>query len=199
MSDTSQFLDIVIFAMIAVFLGLRLRSVLGRRNPDQEPMAAGEQVANFERSRAPVIDMPTDPVAAALARIKLIESDFDADQFLQGAARAFEVIVGSFAAGDLATLRPLLSDKVFADFRGAIEARGRVAEDQRMELVRIVSTTLADAALTGNNAEIAVRFVSEQRAADGQEARLIDLWRFARTLGSSDPNWRLVATGSLDA
>jgi predicted lipid-binding transport protein (Tim44 family) len=199
MNDTSQFLDIVIFAMIAVFLGLRLRSVLGRRNPDQAPLAAGDQILNLERSRAPVIDMPTDPLAATLARIKLIEPSFDADQFLQGAARAFEMIVQSFAAGDLASLRPLLSDTVFADFKGAIEVRGKELEDQRMELLHIVSTTLAEASLTNNLAEISVRFVSEQKGADGHEARLIDLWRFGRTLGSSDPNWRLVATGSLDA
>jgi len=197
MNDTSQFLDIIIFAMVAVFLGLRLRAVLGRRNPDQEPAPSGAQIVTLERPRA--MELPSDPLAAGLMRIKNAEASFDPDQFLIGAGLAFEMIVKAFAAGDLATLRPLLSEKVFADFKSAIEARGRETEDSRMELVRVVSTTFSDASLNDRVAEIAVRFVSEQRAADGVESRMIDLWRFARTIGSSDPNWRLVATGSLDA
>jgi len=199
MNDTSQFLDVIIFAMIAIFLGLRLRSVLGRRNPDQEPLAAADQPISLERARPAMQDLPTDPVANALARIRMAEPSFDPDQFITGAGLAFEMIVKAFAAGDLATLRPLLSEKVYADFKGAIEARGLETEDNRMDLQRIISTTLADASLNADLAEISVRFVSEQRAADGHESRLIDLWRFARTIGSSDPNWRLVATGSLDA
>jgi predicted lipid-binding transport protein (Tim44 family) len=198
MFESPQFLDIVIFAMIAVFLGLRLRSVLGRRNPEQEPTAPLANILNLEARRAPPADLPSDPLAAGLARIKAAESDFDGDQFLHGAGLAFEMIVKAFAAGDLASLRPLLSDKVFEDFRQAIEARG-AAGAQPMESLRIVSATLAEANLTRNQAEVTVRFVSEQKPAGGAETRLIDLWRFARTVGSSDPNWRLVATGSLDA
>jgi predicted lipid-binding transport protein (Tim44 family) len=193
MNDTSQFLDIVIFAMIAVFLGLRLRSVLGRRNPDQEPISAAP--VTLDRPSAPLVDQSSDP----LTQIRNAEPSFHPDQFLGGARMAFELIVKAFAAGDLTTLRPLLSESVFADFKRAIETRGPGRDDQPMELVRIVSATLGDASFARGLAEISVRFVSEQRGPDGQETRLIDLWRFARQLGSSDPNWRLVATGSLDA
>jgi len=196
MTDSSQFLDIVIFAMIAVFLGLRLRSVLGRRNPDQEP--APERAQTFNRQPAPVIDLPSDPLSGGLARIAAVDPSFNPDQFLEGANRAFEVIVHAFAKGDLDTLRPLLSDKVFADFRQAIEQRGP-NRDEQMELVRIVSSTLQEATLTRDLAEISVRFVSEQQAGDRTQARLIDLWRFARQLTQADPNWRLVATSSLDS
>lgn len=199
MTDTSQFFDIIIFAMIAVFLGLRLRSVLGRRNPDQEPLSAGDKVRPLDNVRRLPVDLPSDPLSAGLVRIKQVEPNFDPDQFLQGAEWAFEMIVKAFAAGDLNSLRPLLSDKVFADFRQAVENRGKDGEDHRMELLRVVSATLAEADLNRDQAEISVRFVSEQKGSDDKEVRLIDLWRFARTAGSSDPNWRLVATGSLDA
>jgi len=203
MTDTPQFLDIIIFAMIAVFLGLRLRSVLGRRNPDQEPappqIASGDVVVQLDQRRAPANEVSADPLGPGLKAIQAAEPSFHPDQFLQGAGLAFEMIVKAFAAGDLAVLRPLLSDKVFADFSQAISGRAGETGDQAMTLLRIVSVTLAEAALTKGVAEIAVRFVSEQQAADGHEVRLIDLWRFARTIGSSDPNWRLVATGSLES
>jgi predicted lipid-binding transport protein (Tim44 family) len=203
MTDTPQFLDIIFFAMVAVFLGLRLRSVLGRRNPDQEPpppaIAKGDVVVPLEQRLAPVTDASSDPLSGGLKAIQAAESSFHPDQFLQGAGLAFEMIVKAFASADLTVLRPLLSDKVFADFSQAIEQRAAHPEDQPMTLLRVVSVTLAEASLIKGVAEIAVRFVSEQQGADGQEVRLIDLWRFARTIGSSDPNWRLVATGSLES
>ena len=197
MTDIPQFLDIVIFAMIAVFLGLRLRSVLGRRNATPPPTAVGGLIDSAAPLRIGPDAPPTDPLAAGLARIKAADSGFDADQFLHGAGLAFEMIVKAFAAGDLVTLRPLLSEKVFTDFSQAIAARSQGGET--MELVRLVSATLSEAQLNGSIAEIAVRFVSEQRIADATESRLIDLWRFARDLGTKDPNWRLIATGTLDA
>jgi predicted lipid-binding transport protein (Tim44 family) len=200
MTETPQFLDIIIFAMIAVFLGLRLRSVLGRRNPDQAPpqLIQSGNVINLG-DRLPVNENPADPLSAGLAAIAAAESSFHPDQFLQGAGLAFEMIVKAFASANLDVLRPLLSDKVFADFKAAIDARNSADHDAPMTLLRIVSATLAEAQLVRNVAEIAVRFVSEQQSPDGQEVRLIDLWRFARTIGSSDPNWRLVATATLDS
>jgi predicted lipid-binding transport protein (Tim44 family) len=200
MTEIPQFLDIVIFAMVAVFLGLRLRSVLGRRNADQTPPPVSGSVIDLNPRRPTSLEtVPADPLAAGLARIKAADPSFDADQFLHGAGLAFEMIVKAFAAGDQATLQPLLSDKVFADFSAAITARANDPEDHRMEFVRLVSATLSEAQLAAGSAEISVRFVSEQRTGDGTEVRLIDLWRFARSAGARDPNWRLVATGSLDA
>jgi predicted lipid-binding transport protein (Tim44 family) len=200
MSDTPQFLDIVIFAMIAVFLGLRLRSVLGRRNSDQAappPVAPPDGIIDLS-SRRQSADATRDPLSAGLGQIGALDQDFHPDQFLQGAQAAFEMIVNAFAAGDQNALRPLLSEKVYADFCQAIEARSQNHDDHRMTLVHIVSATLTEAQLRDGVAEIAVRFVSEQRGTDGHEVRLIDLWRFARKLGSRDPNWRLVATGTID-
>jgi predicted lipid-binding transport protein (Tim44 family) len=170
---------------------------LGRRNATPPPTAVGGLIDSAAPRRIGPDAPPTDPLAAGLARIKAADSGFDADQFLHGAGLAFEMIVKAFAAGDLVTLRPLLSEKVFTDFSQAIAARSQGGET--MELVRLVSATLSEAQLNGSIAEIAVRFVSEQRIADATESRLIDLWRFARDLGTKDPNWRLIATGTLDA
>ena len=204
MNETQPYLDIVIFAMIAVFLGLRLRSVLGRRNSDQEQPPRPPQ-DSLQNTGGPVIDLaarrvqpdparPQDP----MAQIAAADPAFNPQQFLSGAQWAFETIVKAFAAGDKEALRPLLSDQVYADFSAAIDQRGGGPDQHGAQLLRIVSATFDEAKLDGRMAEIAVRFVSEQRAETGEEARLIDLWRFARDVSSKDPNWRLVATGTTD-
>jgi len=204
MNDSQPYLDIVIFAMIAVFLGLRLRSVLGRRNSDQEQPprpptyggAEGGPVIDLAARRVPPADAnrPQDP----MAQIAAADPGFNPQQFLAGAQWAFETIVKAFAAGDKQGLRPLLSDQVYADFTSAIDQRGGGVDEHGSELVRIVSATFDEARLDGRIAEISVRFVSEQRTPSGEEMRLIDLWRFARDVSSKDPNWRLVATGTAD-
>jgi len=199
MTDSQPYLDIVIFAMIAVFLGLRLRSVLGRRNPDQQqtppPMNNGAgPVIDLESRRVRPSAAPSDP----MAQIAAADPSFHPGQFLAGAQWAFEMIVKAFGAGDKAALRPLLSDGVFADFSGAIDQRQGDGVDHTVEYVRIVSATIAEAKLEGRIAEITVRFVSEQKTKGGDEVRMIDLWRFARDVSSKDPNWRLVATSAAD-
>lgn len=200
MTESQPYLDIIVFAMIAVFLGLRLRSVLGRRNSEQEQPPRNP---NPEQGSGPVIDLeprrilrekPTDP----LAQIGAADASFNTERFLSGAQWAFEVIVKSFASGDKAALQPLLSDSVYTDFAAAIDHRQDHPEEHGMELLRIVSATFADAKLEGRIAEITVRFVSEQKTAEGEEVRMIDLWRFARDVSAKDPNWRLVATGVAD-
>ena len=204
MNDSQSYLDIVIFAAIAIFIGLRLRAVLGRRNTDQEPPRAqqgapdrGGPIIDLAPRRVPPAEeraRPQDP----LAQIGAADPSFNTQQFLAGAQWAFETIVKAFAAGDKEALRPLLSDQVFADFSSAVDQRGGGRDEHGMELVRIVSATFDEARLEGRMAEIAVRFVSEQRGPDGEEVRMIDLWRFTRDVSSKDPNWRLTATGTTD-
>ena len=201
MNDSQPYLDIVIFAMIAVFLGLRLRSVLGRRNADQDqpPRPSpdlGGPVIDLAARRVPPAESnrPQDP----MAQIAAADPGFNPQQFLAGAQWAFETIVKAFAAGDKQALRPLLSDQVYADFTAAIDQRGGGPDEHGSELVRIVSATFDEAKLDGRMAEISVRFVSEQHTPGGEDVRLIDLWRFARDVSSKDPNWRLVATGTTD-
>lgn len=197
MTDTPPYLDIIVFAALAIFLGLRLRSVLGRRNSDQDqpPRAEGTgSVIDLQARRVPPPAASSDP----LAQIAAADPSFRPDQFIGGAQWAFEMIVKGFAAGDKAALRPLLSDSVYGDFAQAIDQRGGGPDPHAPQLVRIVSATLDSARLEGRQAEISVRFVSEQKTDQDEEIRMIDLWRFARDVSSKDPNWRLVATGTAD-
>src|SRR4029077_15643209 len=128
MGGSFQFIDIIVFAVIAVFLVLRLRSVLGRRTGNErrrDPLAgapAHEQpvpreapLAVPDLSAKPKIatpgEAPATPLAKGLAAIRDADPDFDEAHFIAGCRAAFEMIVNAYAAGEAATLRPLLSDE----------------------------------------------------------------------------------------
>ena len=213
-----QFIDIILFAMVAVFLGLRLRSVLGRRTgaepPPVDPAAirpavrpAGNTVVDLPTRRRPV-NAADDTLTLGLTGIAAADPRFDAGAFVDGAKRAFAMIVEAFAKGDEQTLRPLLSDEVFHNFQQAIGARRQAGETCHSALEQIVSADIVEAAATGATARIVMRFVTRQlilvKSAAGavvegnaeQAVRLTDLWTFARDLRSADPKWLLVATSS---
>jgi predicted lipid-binding transport protein (Tim44 family) len=219
MGDLPHYFDIILFAMIAAFLVLRLRSVLGRRTGNER------RRESYLRSAAPagdkVVSMPQRPapppadtapaaegVAGGLARIAAADPGFTAEDFLAGSRGAFELIVTGFAAGDKPKLRSLLSDEVFNPFSTAIDERAAAGETLETRLVNLKDIDVVAAEMTGRTARVTVKLVSEQvyvlRAHDGSVVdgdpqhpiEKTDFWTFARDTRSSDPNWLLVATSS---
>ena len=215
------FLDIVFFAMLAIFLGLRLRNVLGRRTglekrrPDPfkpaEPAAqpADNVVRLPERDRKALETLAADedtPLARGVRAIQKADGRFDGAAFVAGARGAFEMIVTAFAKGDLEALRPLLADGVFDNFKRAIDDRISRGESLETTLVGITAAEMVDADLDRSTARVTLRFVSEQvnltkdaagKIVDGDPNRIVsvtDVWTFARDVRSSDPNWMLVET-----
>ena len=188
MGDGFQFIDIVLFALVAGFLILRLRSVLGRRNghhprtpdpftPRPKPEQADETVARLPDRNGRPADAtplpaaePAPPAAkgsleAGLAQIKIADPRFDVNEFTSGARIAFELILNAFAAGDSEALKPLLSPEVFSNFEHSI--RDRQAKGQRLEtkLVTLKSAEPVEAYMAGRTAHVTVKFVSEQVSA----------------------------------
>jgi predicted lipid-binding transport protein (Tim44 family) len=175
-------IDLILFGMVAAFLVLRLRSILGRRTGYErpptplEPTGAGEEPARTIDTRAEEVGPlqiggpgpkrslpdPASTAGQALARIRQVDPDFDPAGFLAGAEGAFAMIVDAFARGDRETLRTLLSPEVFADFEAAITAREQAGERQRTDLVALRESALIEADLRGTVATIGVRFVSDQ-------------------------------------
>lgn len=218
------FFDIVFFAMVAAFLILRLRSVLGRRTGNEKPERwttrqppAGraeppDNVARLPDRGRPATDAaPLDlsaasPVEAGLAQVRAADQGFDPRTFAEGARGAFEMIVGAYAQGDTATLRPLLADEVYENFAAAIKARQQAKQTLETTLVGIKSADIIEARMDNRTALVTVKFVSEQinvtrdaagAAVEGdpqQIAAVTDVWTFARNTRSRDPNWLLVAT-----
>ena len=185
------FFDIVFFAMVAAFLILRLRSVLGRRTGNENPerwttrtpkpsanrAELPDNVARLpERGRPaeaqPPLDVePGSPMEAGLTQIRVADPEFDPRVFLDGAKQAFDMIVQAYALGDTATLRPLLSDEVYENFAAALRTRQQARHTHETSLVGIKSADIVEARMDGRTALVTVKFVSEQinatRDADG--------------------------------
>ncbi len=217
-------IDLILFAMVAAFLVLRLRSVLGRRQGYERPPQAepGTPAYDPRGARPAELDpnLPPPPsdtrrglpeansaAGQALTRIRAADTSFDPQGFLGGAEGAFRMIVTAFAAGDRETLRNLLSPDTYAGFEGAITAREAAGETQRTEVRGLHEVAIDNAELRGSTASVTVRFVSDQvnlttardgSIATGAEAvvELTDLWTFQHEIGSTDPTWKLVATGA---
>jgi predicted lipid-binding transport protein (Tim44 family) len=216
-----QYFDIILFAMVAGFLVLRLRSVLGRRTGNERrrdlfPRRAAPAADNVttlvepdKRVTRPAADVPAaDAVAEGLNRIRRADSSFDPAQFIEGARAAFEMIVAAFAKGDKAELRPLLSDEVFHRFAMTIDERVDAKETLETQIEKLDKVDIVEAGLADRTAQVTVKLVSNQinvtRAMDGsivdgapgQPVEKTDYWTFARDTRSTDPNWVLVATSS---
>lgn len=193
MSGEFQFFDIIILAMIAGFLILRLRKVLGRRDgheggypdifrKDEQAEADAEHtdkdnvVQLPDRSEYPQdqpaqdIDM-NDPVAVGLTQIRVANPKFDADEFVAGSKMAFEMILNGFSSNDRKTLKSLLSPEVYKTFEDAIADREKSGEVLEDTLVGIRSAKIIEALMDGHHSVVTVKFVSEQisalRDADG--------------------------------
>lgn len=215
-------IDLILFGMIAAFLVLRLRSILGKRQgferppeaparPDLRVVEGGLQppVINGAAEPVPMRALP-DPASAtgrALLAMHAIDGNFHPGRFLDGAEGAFRMIVAAFAAGDREALRPLLSDDTWNAFAGAITAREQAGETQRTEIRTVDSATIEQAELRGGHAVITVNFISDQvnltvgrdglpTAGTDAVTEIKDMWTFERDLGSADPTWRLVAARS---
>ncbi|MDG5751581.1 Tim44/TimA family putative adaptor protein [Qipengyuania sp. XHP0211] len=213
--------EIVILAMIAAFLGLRLYSVLGRRSEHEEEVIphrfdrsdAGDAPREVEAPRAvtpPVALRSTDNrVPANEAGIRAIASadpQFDLLAFLEGAKGAYGMVLESFWQGDKETLRELTDDDVYESFAGAIDARDEAGETLENRLIRIEDASVRSAELDGRIARIAVLFVADIAAVtrdkdgnviagsldDAVESR--DVWTFSRNVDASSPDWILDET-----
>lgn len=214
----SPLIQLLVLAGIAVFLILRLRSVLGTREGFEKRPLPGPS-AKSARPDLEVIEggpdrditdhVPEDSQQAQeLAAMKRVEPAFSVSEFVQGARGAYELIVMGFERGELNEIQPYLAEDVFETFVDVVSAR----EDQGLkieaEFVGVRETSIQNVRFdkdTGR-AEITMRFVGEltsvvrDKGGDIVEGsptnvkRQKDSWTFARTMGSDDPNWLLVAT-----
>jgi predicted lipid-binding transport protein (Tim44 family) len=218
--------SLLLFAALAVFVLWKLRSVLGERTGRdlRAPSRMTEPSSAF-RPRPPSGAAPQGAAArpaavdrwkglaetggkawAGLDAIAAVDPNFSGHAFIEGARKAYELIVTAFAKGDFETLRRLLSREVFDRFAAEIDAREARGETAETTIVSIEEATVDDAAATPQNATITVRFASKlittRRNNEGavveggsdQPASIVDLWTFARNPSSRDPNWTLVAT-----
>ncbi len=211
--------EIILLAMVAAFLGLRLYSVLGRRaEQEEEPVVQRFESDDKTAIRPAAVPAPAVPprpaelegvmpaVERALRDIAAADSKFNLAQFLEGARGAYRMVLEAFWKGDRETLRELCDDDVYAGFVAAMDAREAAGETMDNKLIRIEETRIHSAVLDGRMARIALLFVADVAAVtrdkdgtviagsldDAIESR--DVWTFSRNIASRDPNWLLDET-----
>jgi predicted lipid-binding transport protein (Tim44 family) len=188
-------IEIVLLAFVAGFVLFRLYTTLGKRTGAERPAEPTPAPVQGELPRevaaqpkaAPALNGPAGEGVMAIVRA---DPSFDVEHFMGGAKAAYEMIVGAFAKGDRETLRGLLTQRVYESYDAAITKREQ-GGGHGPELVRLKSLELADAALEGSIARVAVKFEAElaEGAHGMREAR--ERWTFERDVRASDPNWRL--------
>lgn len=214
----SSLISLLVLAGIAVFLILRLKSVLGTREgfekppvpqPGPSPQRPEFEVIEGGPDRDITDHVPENsPQADGFTQMKRVEPGFSLSEFVQGARGAYEMIVMGYEQGNLEEIQPYLAEDVFESFVAGVAAR----EDQGLtieaEFIGVSETSIADVNFDKdtNLAEVSVRFIGEltsvvrDRGGDIVEGsptavkRQKDTWTFARTMASNDPNWILVAT-----
>ena len=211
--------EIVILAMVAAFLGLRLYSVLGRRAEHEEQPRLEPKL---DAPRMPAPDLPdrggtgmpprvlvpgvTPAIERALKELALADKRFDLLAFIDGAKAAYRMVLEAFWSGDREALAKLCDADVLATFVAAIDAREAAGEKLTNRLVRIEDAVVVAASLEAGVARIAMRFTADISAVtrnaadaviagslnDAVEAR--DVWTFARTTSAATPDWLLDET-----
>ena len=206
------FIDIIIFAVIAVLLVLRLRSVLGQRTGyDEQPKrdnrldtGSAEVISIDSGRRADIVE------GHGLDALRQADRSFSEKDFLNGAAAAFQMILNAYAEGDLANLKRLLSYDLLQSFTQSVQQRAKEGELLSITLDELRDVKIVDAKVFDNTASVTVEFQSTQTRVlsdkDGNTIEdedtgtrdLIDIWTFERDLTLDDPNWKLAETESPD-
>ena len=210
---------IVILALVALFIGLRLYSVLGERTGhEQQPILkpadpdtrVEPRPAQTSTAPAAVQDsgefafLPT--AGPGVRAILAADPSFDVARFLDGAKSAYRMILEAFWRGDLAALRPHVDDHVYETFESAVEQRKKDELTLDNRLVAIEQALISEALVERDVAVLTVRFEADIAAvtrnsggdvvagslSDAVQTR--DLWTFRRDISSRDPNWRLIET-----
>ena len=210
---------IVILALVALFIGLRLYSVLGERTGhEQQPILkpAESDARAAPQVTQPVAPQPVAPEAGDLAYIPTAgpgvrailaaDSNFDVARFLEGAKAAYRMILEAFWKGDLDTLKSHVEPHIYDAFAASVEQRTKDGLTLDNRLVAIEQAVISEATLERGVAVITVRFEADIAAvtrttggevvagslSDAVQTR--DLWTFRRDTNSRDPNWLLVET-----
>ncbi len=206
---------LLILAAVTVFLVFRLKDVLGTKTGNEKPrptvvrQKSDQAPAPVEVADKPILD-DSDPKSAVYAKMQAVEPGFSPTVFANGARQAYEMLLMAFENGDKATLQKFLSPDVYQGFAQVIDERADEGLTVDARFVGLRESDIVGARFDEDDqvAEIDMKFVGEivtvvrdkeHRIVEGDPneiRREYDQWTFGRKMGSSDPNWLLIATGA---
>ena len=196
MSNNFGYLDLILLAMIAGFIILRLRNVLGRKTGHEGKVVSNLSEKKFEEFKKTI-------------KLKKQPTEFDINQkkqFLKGAEIAYETIINSFAKGDKKNLKDLVTEEMNKNFESAIEERNSKNIKSELTFIGIKSSTIEKFEKTAEALFFTVKFISEiisfkkdkdNNVIEGDPNKIktvIDRWKFTRKISSMNPNWYLAET-----
>ena len=187
-----QFFDIIIFAAIAVFLIYRLRNVLGKRTGYQKNPSTNQRSSEKTIPTKNNIPQLKDNEQKLLKIYEAVKG-FDHKSFLEGAKKAFEIIITAYNQGEKKTLKGLVSKDVYAAFEKAIENK---TNNPNSQFYSLVIDGVEDARFENNVVKITLRFTSEQFTNNDENTviKKQDLWTFEKKADSKNPEWILTST-----
>jgi len=196
MSNNFGYLDLILLAMIAGFIILRLRNVLGRKTGHEGKVVSSLSEKKFEEFKKTI-------------KLKKQPTEFDTNQkkqFLEGAEIAYETIINSGAKGDKKNLKDLVTKEMNKNFESAIEERNSKNIKSELTFIGIKSSTIEKFEKTAEALFFTVKFISEiisfkkdkdNNVIEGDPNKIktvIDRWKFTRKISSMNPNWHLAET-----
>ena len=207
MNSFFPFLDIIILGLLALFLGFRLKNLLGDRS------GYGEDVNNLEtyNEKKPdnnnVINLNKKKISGeGLEVLKKGDPNFSEEEFIIGAKQAFKIIIEAFVDSDVEKLKPLIDYELLKSFTKSISEREARQEKQFVDIISIIKLDIVNISLNDNVASISIKIESEQikytidkndKIIDGNKevSEIIkDKWVLERDTSSNNPNWKLVET-----
>jgi len=219
----TEFTDVIFFAVLAAIIVYRLYSVLGRKDFDSDinsqiktkkpewfkDLNDKSKIIDLEAkevSDADILKKYGEQIAPKINELMKQDNNFKPDRFLQGAIKAFEMIIEAYAKGDKKTLEGLLDKHLYTNFNSAIDKRTALGQVQQTTIISVKSTKITDIEIIKKMARISVEIISEQvniikdnngEIVEGhasQGAVITEIWTFSRNITSANPNWELVET-----
>ena len=194
MSNSFGYLDIILLGMIAGFIILRLRSILGRKTGHESKIYPGFAEKEF--------NIPKNDIKPVKQNLETLEGK-DKKEFLRGAEIAYETILSSFANGDLIKLKSLLSSNMFSNFSEAIKVRNKEGIKSEFTFIGVKESSVEKYEKIKDNLYATVKFVAEvisvkkdkeNKIIEGNPDKIkfvTDSWIFSRNIKQKDLNWHL--------
>ena len=193
MSNSFGYIDIILLGMIAGFIILRLRSILGRKTGHESKIYPGFADKKFS--------IPKNVLKPIKHNHEVLEGK-DKKEFLKGAEIAYETILTSFADGDLKKLKNLLTSVMNNNFSGAIETRNKEKIKSEFTFIGIKESSVEKYEKVNDDLSATVKFVAEVISVKKKDNKIIegnpdkikfvtDIWKFSRNIKNRSPNWHL--------
>ena len=208
------FIDIIIFAIIAVFLIFRLRNILGEKTgfdpkaDNQSKTPKNEKVSNVVDFTKKVENLKEYEFSSEIREIMKIDNSFKIDEFISGANTFFKMVVNGFVEGNIENIKKYVKPKIFKDFQNAIDERIKEKEKLIIDILSINHTKIKNIKIKGNIVKLEVIFDTVQiKALQDKNDEIIDgdldekivvkdMWTFERNFKLQSKNWTLIETST---